>query len=297
MRRALRENAPCALGGRRGLRGARLARPLRARLERLRNRGRPAVEALRRRTPARLPRALPRLRRLADRARAVRAAARGLGRRANRPSTASSRSPACSPRRCSPSGSLARMRAEGRTLLARALASALLSANPVTLLALELGHPEELLGAAACVAAVLLAAAPSVSRRRALLAGALARPRDRQQAVGAARGRARAARAPARQARPRRARRGGHRRGVGGAAAARRAPAPSPRSAGTAASSSLADLPALAAALVLRPSRRARAWAVRRRQARLPRRHPPGRAGSATRSCCSRALRSPPRCG
>ena len=38
------------------------------------------------------------------------------------------------------------------------LAGALLVANPVTLDALHLGHPEELLGAALCVAAVLLAA-------------------------------------------------------------------------------------------------------------------------------------------
>jgi hypothetical protein len=42
-------------------------------------------------------------------------------------------------------------------VLARALALGLCVANPLTLRALELGHPEELLGAALCVAAVLLA--------------------------------------------------------------------------------------------------------------------------------------------
>jgi hypothetical protein len=53
---------------------------------------------------------------------------------------------------------VARMRAEGRPLFARALALAVCVANPLTLRALELGHPEELLGACLCVAAVLLAA-------------------------------------------------------------------------------------------------------------------------------------------
>ena len=42
--------------------------------------------------------------------------------------------------------------------LARALALGICVANPLTLRALELGHPEELLGGALCVAAVLLAA-------------------------------------------------------------------------------------------------------------------------------------------
>jgi hypothetical protein len=53
---------------------------------------------------------------------------------------------------------VARMHAEGRPLFARALALAVCVANPLTLRALELGHPEELLGACLCVAAVLLAA-------------------------------------------------------------------------------------------------------------------------------------------
>jgi hypothetical protein len=53
---------------------------------------------------------------------------------------------------------VARMRSEGRPLFARALALAVCVANPLTLRALELGHPEELLGACLCVAAVLLAA-------------------------------------------------------------------------------------------------------------------------------------------
>ncbi|HEY4811655.1 MAG TPA: hypothetical protein VIH71_11430 [Solirubrobacteraceae bacterium] len=51
----------------------------------------------------------------------------------------------------------ARMRAEGRSVLARAVAMFICVANPVTLGALELGHPEELLGACMCVAAVALA--------------------------------------------------------------------------------------------------------------------------------------------
>jgi hypothetical protein len=53
---------------------------------------------------------------------------------------------------------LARMRSEGRSLPARAVVLALCVANPITLRALELGHPEELLGACLCVAAVLAAA-------------------------------------------------------------------------------------------------------------------------------------------
>ncbi len=53
---------------------------------------------------------------------------------------------------------VARMRSEGRPLFARALALAVCVVNPLTLRALELGHPEELLGACLCVAAVLLAA-------------------------------------------------------------------------------------------------------------------------------------------
>jgi Glycosyltransferase family 87 len=56
----------------------------------------------------------------------------------------------------------------GRSTLSRAVAMGVCVANPLTLRALELGHPEELLGACLCVAAVLLAA-----RDRPLWAGAL----------------------------------------------------------------------------------------------------------------------------
>jgi hypothetical protein len=52
---------------------------------------------------------------------------------------------------------VARMRGEARPALHRALVLAVCVANPITLRALELGHPEELLGACLCVAAVLLA--------------------------------------------------------------------------------------------------------------------------------------------
>src|SRR5580692_6433615 len=51
-----------------------------------------------------------------------------------------------------------RMRSEGRSTFSRAMALGVCVANPLTLRALELGHPEELLGACLCVAAVLLAA-------------------------------------------------------------------------------------------------------------------------------------------
>jgi hypothetical protein len=53
---------------------------------------------------------------------------------------------------------VADMRRRRRAPLARGLALALCVANPLTLSALEVGHPEELLGGALCVAAVLLAA-------------------------------------------------------------------------------------------------------------------------------------------
>ncbi|HEY2217186.1 MAG TPA: glycosyltransferase 87 family protein [Solirubrobacteraceae bacterium] len=53
---------------------------------------------------------------------------------------------------------VAQMRAEGRPRFARGLAFAVCVVNPLTLRALELGHPEELLGACMCVGAVLLAA-------------------------------------------------------------------------------------------------------------------------------------------
>jgi alpha-1,6-mannosyltransferase len=52
---------------------------------------------------------------------------------------------------------VARMRSLRRSTAARAVALFLCVANPVTLSALEIGHPEELLGAVLCVAAVLVA--------------------------------------------------------------------------------------------------------------------------------------------
>ena len=51
----------------------------------------------------------------------------------------------------------ARMRALGRSRGARTLALALCVANPLMLPALQLGHPEDLLGAVLCIAAVLCA--------------------------------------------------------------------------------------------------------------------------------------------
>jgi len=63
---------------------------------------------------------------------------------------------------------VARMRVLGHTRLARAVALALCVANPLTLPALEIGHPEELLGAVLCVAAVVVA-----SRNRSIWAGVL----------------------------------------------------------------------------------------------------------------------------
>jgi hypothetical protein len=51
----------------------------------------------------------------------------------------------------------ARMRATSSSRLARAVTLGVCVANPLTLEALELGHPEELLGACLCVGAVLLA--------------------------------------------------------------------------------------------------------------------------------------------
>jgi hypothetical protein len=68
---------------------------------------------------------------------------------------------------------VARMRGEGRSRLARAVALGVCVANPITLRALELGHPEELMGASMCVAAVLLAARSSRGRDHSLLAGVL----------------------------------------------------------------------------------------------------------------------------
>jgi hypothetical protein len=68
---------------------------------------------------------------------------------------------------------VARMRAQGRPRLARAITLAICVANPITVRTLEYGHPEELLGACLCVAAVLVASRSSVERDRSLHAGVL----------------------------------------------------------------------------------------------------------------------------
>ena len=52
---------------------------------------------------------------------------------------------------------IVRMRARGSSAFARAVTVLLCVANPLTLPALQLGHPEELLGAVLCIAAVLCA--------------------------------------------------------------------------------------------------------------------------------------------
>jgi hypothetical protein len=53
---------------------------------------------------------------------------------------------------------VARMGRDGASPLTKALTLIVCTANPLTLLALEIGHPDELLGGALCVGAVLLAA-------------------------------------------------------------------------------------------------------------------------------------------
>jgi hypothetical protein len=63
---------------------------------------------------------------------------------------------------------VARMRLLGRDSFSRGLALALVVASPITLRALEIGHPEELLAGVLCVAALLVAGG-----RRTLLAGLL----------------------------------------------------------------------------------------------------------------------------
>jgi Glycosyltransferase family 87 len=68
---------------------------------------------------------------------------------------------------------VAGMRRRGSTALARAVALGTCVVNPITLTALETGHPEELFGGVLCVTAALLACAPTVSRRRAAAAGLL----------------------------------------------------------------------------------------------------------------------------
>jgi hypothetical protein len=66
---------------------------------------------------------------------------------------------------------VAQMRAAGAPMLWRAVTLGVCVANPLTLRALELGHPEELLGGTLCVAAVLLAGRSPIGRERPLWAG------------------------------------------------------------------------------------------------------------------------------
>jgi len=68
---------------------------------------------------------------------------------------------------------VARMRSEQRSRLARAVALGVCVANPLTVRALELGHPEEVLGASLCVGAVLLAGRPSLSLSGSIWAGVM----------------------------------------------------------------------------------------------------------------------------
>ncbi|MGH2865624.1 MAG: glycosyltransferase 87 family protein [Solirubrobacteraceae bacterium] len=68
---------------------------------------------------------------------------------------------------------VSRMRRHGSSTLAKLLALGVCVLNPITFRALELGHPEELLGACLCVAAVLLAARSRAGREHSVLAGFL----------------------------------------------------------------------------------------------------------------------------
>lgn len=68
---------------------------------------------------------------------------------------------------------VARMRRAGAGLLERGVALALCVCNPISLIALQYGHSEELLGGALCVIAVIVAARPPVGQRGALAAGLL----------------------------------------------------------------------------------------------------------------------------
>src|SRR4051794_4477355 len=61
---------------------------------------------------------------------------------------------------------VARMRESGQPLLARATVLGLCAAGPIAERALEIGHPEELLGAVLCVAAVLAASGRRGARAR-----------------------------------------------------------------------------------------------------------------------------------
>ena len=69
---------------------------------------------------------------------------------------------------------VARMRALGRPLLSRATVLGLVAAGPIAELALEYGHPEEILGAVLCVAAVLAAGGRRVTWAGVLLGLAIA---------------------------------------------------------------------------------------------------------------------------
>ncbi len=71
-------------------------------------------------------------------------------------STGSQRAP--SPTAAAPGAAAVRSQLWARGWVARAVVVTLCVANPLTLAALEYGHPEEVLGAVLCVAAVLLAA-------------------------------------------------------------------------------------------------------------------------------------------
>ena len=141
--------------------------------------------------------------------------------------------------------------------LARAVALGVCVANPLTLRALELGHPEELLGGALCVAAVLLAA-----RERPLWAGlalglAIANKEWALLAVGPV-----LLALPSRRALCMRDRRGRVRGARAGAACARRLGRVRGLHARRRGAAQL-DLPAVAGVLVPRPPRPRRAWPVR----------------------------------
>ncbi len=93
---------------------------------------------------------------------AVAAVAAGVRRAASwaveiSPSTAPARSRACSSRLCSSQHWDGRSAVAGARRDTTLLAVVLLALSPITYRALQLGHPEEPLGAALCVAAVLLA--------------------------------------------------------------------------------------------------------------------------------------------
>ena len=76
------------------------------------------------------------------------------------------------------SGSQQTCAARGGGLLAATAAVALCAANPITYRVLQIGHPEELLGAALCVAAVLLAPARSRELGRAWRSASRSRTRN-----------------------------------------------------------------------------------------------------------------------